>query len=225
MVGQMGEFSMTTRICAAAILLLAAAPAMAQTGGEGRFSAGISAGTLGVGPEVGFRTRKIGVRANANFLSVSQGFDTDDIDFDGKVKLRSGGIMLDFFPGGGGFHISAGGRINGNKARVVATPTSPTQIGGTTFTPAQIGTLTGRADVKNFAPALTIGYSGKLRKGFVVGVEAGALFQGRVRIRRFMSSTGLIPVAQLEAERQDLQDDVDKYKVYPILQFKAGYRF
>ena len=56
-------------------------------------------------------------------------------------------------------------------------------------------------------------------------MEAGALFQGKVRINRFTTTSSLIRPADLERERRDLQDDVDKYKVYPILQLTAGYRF
>jgi hypothetical protein len=56
-------------------------------------------------------------------------------------------------------------------------------------------------------------------------VEAGALFQGRVKLNRFTATTSLISAADLERERADLQDDVDDYKVYPILQLTLGYRF
>ncbi|HWI85352.1 MAG TPA: hypothetical protein VNT42_03380 [Sphingomonas sp.] len=221
---------MTIKMRTIAVLLLAGAalPVMAQSpeADKGRLSVGITGGTLGIGPEIGFRpSSHFGVRANATFLSIHRGFDSDDISYRGKVKLQSGGVMLDAYPFGGGFRVSAGARTNSNKARVIATPTQPTEVGGTLYTPAQIGTLTGHADTKNFAPALTVGYGGKLREGFHFGVEAGALFEGRVRIRQFQSSSGLISPADLEDERQSIQDDVDKYKVYPILQFIVSYRF
>ena len=206
---------------------LLASPALAQ---DGRVSVAVTGGTLGVGPEVGYRVSPMfGIRGNATFLSISHGFDSDDVDYDGKVKLKSAGAMLDFYPFKGGFRISAGARTNDNHGRLRATPTAATEIGDVTYTPAQIGTLTGRAEVKDFAPALTIGYGGSMKAGFLFGIEAGALFQGKVRIREF-TSTGTLASdaafrAQLENERQDLQDDVDDYKVYPILQLTLGYRF
>jgi hypothetical protein len=208
---------------ASAVAMLLCAPASAsETSG---FSAGVTGGTLGIGPEVGYRfSDMFGVRANATFLNISRGFESDDIEYRGKVKLGSGGVMLDVYPFGGGFRVSGGARINGNKGRVRATPTAPVEINGTTYTPAQIGTLTGRAEVKDFAPALTLGYGGGLRSGFVFGVEAGALFQDKVRIKRF-TSTGTVALPDLEAERLSIQDDVDDYKVYPILQLTLGYRF
>ncbi|WP_156678992.1 hypothetical protein [Sphingomonas profundi] len=205
--------------------LAAAAPSLAQTA-SGHLYGGVTGGTLGVGPEIGYRVSDhFGARANATFLKVSHGFDSNDLDYRGKVKLKSGGIMLDAFPFGGGFRISAGARLNGNDGRVRAMAQNAVTVGRTTYTPAQIGTITGTAETKNFAPALTLGWAGHNAQGFIFGVEAGALFQGKVRLNRFTNSTGLISAADLERERQDLQDDIDDYKVYPILQLTIGYRF
>jgi hypothetical protein len=220
---RIAQFRSGSLVVAAALLATATA-ASAQDAGH--ISLGVTGGTLGIGPEAGYRfSNTVGVRANATFLSISHGFDSDDVEYDGKVKLKSGGAMVDVFPFGGGFFVSGGARINGNKGRAVATPTAPQEIGGRVYTPAQIGTLRGRAETKNFAPQLTLGYGGGLRSGFTFGFEAGALFQGRVRLPSFTASNSGISAADLEAERADLQDDIDDYKVYPIVQLRIGYRF
>ncbi len=221
--------------------ILAATPAMAQDEG-GHIYAGITGGTLGIGPEVGYRlNERLGVRASASFLGVSHEFDSDDITYDGSVDLESYGAMLDVYPFGGGFRISGGFRINNNRAKAKATPTDSVQIGDREYFPDEIGTLSTSTDIKDFAPALTIGYAGSNRSGFVFGVEAGALFQGRVGINK-VNITGICApgntdrdefedeacediVDDLEAERRSIQDDVDDYKVYPILQLTIGYRF
>ncbi|AUW59515.1 hypothetical protein C1T17_16960 [Sphingobium sp. SCG-1] len=201
-----------------------ATPALAKD--EARVTVAVTGGSLGVGPEVAYRaTKKIGLRGNATFLSFSQSFGSNDLDYDGKVKLRSGGVMVDIYPFDGGFRISAGGRSNGNKGRVVATPNGPVTINGTIYTPAQVGTLSGKAGPKNFAPMLTVGYGGGIRPGLAFGVDAGAMFQGTVRLHDFTASNAMIRPQDIEAERRDLQDDIDGYKVYPVLQFSLGYRF
>ena len=213
------------RLSGAFAALAVASPTLAQTA-AGHVYGGVSGGTLGIGPELGYRVNDyFGVRANATFLNVSHGFDSGDLDYDGKVKLKSGGLMLDAFPFANGFRVSAGARINDNGGRVIATPTRSVTIGNTTYTPAMIGTLRGTAETKDFAPALTLGYAGHNAAGFVFGIEAGALFQGTVRLNRFTASTSLISAADLERERRELQDDIDDYKVYPILQLTVGYRF
>lgn len=216
-------------VTAAACAALVSTPVLAQDD-DARLYAGITGGTLGIGPEIGYRlSENIGVRANASFLSISHGFDSDDIEYDGKVKLQSFGAMLDVYPFGGGFRVSGGFRINNNKARATAEPSGGSyDINGTTYTAAEIGTLRADTDIKNFAPALTLGYGGGLSSGFVFGIEAGALFQGRIKIKP-LTYTGTLDSAELradlEAERQSVQDDIDDYKVYPILQLTIGYRF
>lgn len=138
--------------------------------------------------------------------------------------------MADVYPFGERFRISAGARINKNRARVDATPTSATvDVGDDTYTREQVGTLRGRADVKDIAPALTIGWSGARRRGFMFSFDAGVLFQGSVRVREF-TATGTAQSSaafrnSLETERRRLQDDIDDYKVYPIVQLSIGYRF
>jgi hypothetical protein len=221
--------SRITILLACAALPFTASAASAQDS-SGNASVGVTAGTLGIGPEAGYRfNERFGVRANATFLSVSHDFDSDDVNYEGKINLKSFGAVLDFYPFGGGFRVSAGARINGNKARLTATPTGDTEVGDEVYTAAQIGTITGRADVKDFAPQLTIGYGGGLSSGLSFGIEAGALFQGGIRIREFTSNGTLANDAdfraELENERRELQDDVNGYKVYPIVQLGAKYRF
>lgn len=202
-------------------LMIGSAPVMAKP----IVSLGLTAGTLGIGPEIGIRGSKLGARADAAFLSLRHTFHSSDLDYAGRARLRSGGGTIDLYPFAGGFRISAGGRYNRNRARVTAMPNQPTSIGGFIFTPQQIGTLSGHGTVRDFAPSLSIGYGGQPRRGFALGIDAGAFFQGRVRVSPLTSSTGMIPQARLEAERADLQHDVDGYRVYPLLKVSAGYRF
>jgi hypothetical protein len=201
---------------------------------RGVISAAVTAGTLGIGPEVGFRfSDYIGVRGSATFLGVSSDFDSDDITYRGKLKLKSFGAMLDVHPFGGAFRVSAGARINRNRVNVSASPnadsTGTVTVGDEEFTAAQVGTLSGRATVKKFSPALTLGWAGKNRPGLFFLAEGGVLFQGAARLRDFRASGSASANPQfnaaLERERRDLQNDVDKVKVYPILQFGIGYRF
>ncbi|MET0239644.1 MAG: hypothetical protein ABW184_07070 [Sphingobium sp.] len=229
---------MKSKLFFATILLSGAlaTPALAEDGDNARFRIGVTGGTLGVGPEVAYRLNdRLGVRANATFLSVSHSFDSDDIEYDGKVKLASGGAMIDVFPFKGGFRISGGARINGNRARATAQPSGGSyDINGTSYTAAEIGTLKAESDIKDFAPMLTIGYGGGTSSGFIFGIEAGALFQGTVRIKPLTYTGTLLNSsdpravllrADIEAERASVQDDIDDYKVYPVLQLSIGYRF
>lgn len=216
----------TLAFVVAALATTVSASAYAEDGGSAPFSVGITGGSLGIGPEVGYRfSEKLGVRANATFLNISHEIDSSGINYDGKAKLKSGGVMLDLYPFGGGFRVSGGVRINGNEARAVATPTQNVTVGGTSYTPAQVGTLRAETDINNLAPTLTIGYGGGLSRGITFGIEAGAMFQGSVKIKNVVSSTGAIAQADLDREARSIEDDIDGFKVYPVLQLSLGYRF
>ena len=68
---------MKIRIAFAVLAALAATPALAQEQNS-TISAGVTAGTLGIGPEAGFRfSDTVGVRASATFFGIDGNFDSD----------------------------------------------------------------------------------------------------------------------------------------------------
>jgi len=212
-------------------LAVALATIAAPAAAEGHFSASVTAGTLGVGPELGYRlSESFGVRANAAFLGGYGEFESSSISYRGDIDLKSGGVMADLYPFGGGFRISAGARLNGSDGKIGAAPAGSVEIGANTYTAAQVGTLRGDIETRNFAPALTLGWGGGFRSGLTLGIEAGALFTGALQVRNFRSEGGTLSndatfAADLEAERREIQRRSDDYKVYPIVQLTLGYRF
>ncbi len=221
-------------VAAAAGLVLAVTPAMAQqdaaADGGTHVRAAVTAGTLGIGPELAVRFNDhVGVRGGAGFLTVNGTAESDDLGYDGKFRLQSYGAMLDVYPFGGAFRVSAGARINRNRITVGLTPDEEVTIGDQDFTAAEVGRLSGRATPKKFSPALTLGWAGQNRRGFFVGSEIGVLFQGAFKLEQFQASgtarNDADFKAALERERISLQDDVDKVKVWPILQVAIGWRF
>jgi hypothetical protein len=223
---------MKLRLLSLPILLLAGAgPALAQEQ-TSQFSAGVSGGTLGIGPEITARLSPvIAVRGSATFLSFSHSVDGDEIEYDGDLKLASAGAVVDLHPFANGFRVSGGARYNKNKVKLTATPgaTETVEIGGTRYVGAQIGRLNGDVRVKQFAPTLTLGYGGGLTKGVKFGIDAGVMFEGKPRIRD-LRATGPIasnPAFQdaLAREEQDIRDDVEKYDIFPIVQLSLGYAF
>jgi len=212
---------------------LALSPASAS---EGQFRVGVTGGTLGVGPEIAYRLNsRVGVRANATFLSFGHSVHSGDVDYDGHARLGSGGAMIDLFPFKGGFRLSAGARVNGNRVDVTGKPMNASYvINGTRYSLGEIGTLSTDTALKSVAPMATIGWAGRMHRGFTFGVEAGALFQGTAHINP-LRYTGLLADTNdrrammlrrdIEAERTRVQNDINDYKVYPVLQFSIGYRF
>lgn len=214
-------------IVGTSVAACASLPASAQ---EGRWSLGLTGGTLGAGPELSYRANAhLGLRANAGFLSLSRDEEVDDIDYDAELDLNSYGMLLDWYPAGGGFRISLGGRVNNNEIDLTGTPSTNVTIGNTTYTPRQIGTLSGTVATDDFVPTLTLGYGGTLATGFTLGVEAGVMWQGQPKIDN-LRATGLLASTQqfqadIEREQREIEAELDDYELWPILQVEFLYRF
>ena len=226
---RLGMKKFEVAIATAVFAILATSGARAQER-PGNVEIGVTGGTEGIGPELSYRIdQHIGVRANATFLGFSHGVRSDGIQYDGHADLSSGGVMIDIYPFRGGFYLSGGARINGNHGRLIATPSQDTRIGGTVFTPTQIGSITGQGDTRNFAPQASLGYIANVGPHFSIGFEAGALFQGSIRISDFQSngtlSNNSVYIAQLQLQQAQVQNDVNPYRVYPIGHIRLGYRF
>jgi len=209
------------------VLGACAAPASAA---DSVWTFGLVGGTQGLGPEVAYRGGEyFGLRANAGYAPYNRDQTIDQITYSGKLKLNSFGAAIDCYPMGGGFRLSAGVRSNNNKVDLIATPASSVTVGNNTYTPAQVGTVSGTVKANEFAPTLSLGYGGTLAEGFTIGVELGAMFQGSPKIQNYQA-TGMLandPTFQsdLQIERARVQDKVHSYQYWPIAQIELLYRF
>lgn len=207
---------------------IASAPAADSSGGL--WTLGVTGGSLGAGPELAYRYgRFVGVRMNGDFFSYNHNETVDQITYNGRLKLDSFGLMADLFPFGGGFRLSAGARRNDNKIDLSGTPSTPVTIGNSVYTPAQLGTLYGTVRGNSFAPALTLGFGGRLAKGFTFGADLGVMFQGSPKVDNYHATgqfaTNPTLQADLAAERARVEDKVHSYQYWPIAQVELLYRF
>ena len=191
---------------------LAATAATAQAGGVG-----VRAGTTGVGVDLGGDViPTLGWRLGLSGMNVNTHVDTNDVRYDAKAKVLTGSLLLDWSPLGP-FRISGGFMPNRNKIDLTGQPS-----GGGSF-PAG-SSLTG--DVKperSFAPYLGIGYGNVWTRGVNFYFDLGIMFQGSPQVNLSVNCGPSVSAAdcatarnEVEAERQRVQDKVDKYKYYPV---------
>ena len=209
---------------AATAVLYAGAAAAQQT------SVGVSAGTPGIGLELGYDLNDtFGLRANGNWFSLSKDVESDGVTYDGKLKLFSVGLLGDFYMFESGFRLTGGAYYNDNHVDLTATPSGNTEIGGTVYTPAQIGNLAGSAEYNRFTPYAGLGYtSNRGDAGLSFVFDAGVMFQGRPDIT--LVGNGAITAtpgfqADLERERQEIADDLKWTRFYPAVRLGVAYRF
>lgn len=190
---------------------------------------GARVSTLGLGGEFGVNLNPHWtVRGLINGYNWDYNTTSDNIRYDGKLKLASWGGQIDYhFVADGPLYVTAGLYSNGNKIHATATPTQNTEIGGVYYTPQQIGTLTAHGKFNSTAPYLGLGATWPVGR-LAINLEAGAYFQGKANVS--LTSDGAYagnPVYQqsLEQERQDLQKDVNDFKTYPVVALGVRYVF
>ena len=192
---------------------------------------GAKIGTLGPGLDLTVSlVDRLNLRVNGNYLKVSGNTTQDDIDYDADLTICSVIAILDWHPFGNNFRISAGGVYNGNELGLEATPTDSVNIGGTDYTPAQIGTLTGDATFGQFGPYIGIGFGNAVKEDMALTFvfDLGVIYTGSPKID--LRATGPIASlpsfqADLEDEEQQVEDDISAFKLYPVLAFGVAYHF
>ena len=253
------EYGRTAVGCALGTILgvaLGAGSAFAQgAGGEGAGGEGVEpsdtasmtssgdhwevsarASTLGAGIEL---KRTFGdsfaARAVLNGFSYSLDEETSDVDYKGDLNLRSGGLILDFHPGGYWFRVSAGLLLNGNELDVDAEPSGGTfEFNDVVYTTAQVGSASGKAEFDSIAPYVGIGFSSAPGgdSGLSFSADVGVLFQGApsfdLDVRcgtAVLDATCNQLKSDAEAERKAFEDDTDQYEYYPVVSLAIGYRW
>ena len=192
--------------------VLAAAAGAAHAGGVG-----LRAGTTGLGADIGFDIAPtLGGRVGVSAMQVNTHGDTSEVHYDAKAKVLTGSLLLDWSPLGP-FRISGGFMPNDNKIDLTGQPNP-----GSSF-PAGT-TLSGNVQPeKSFAPYLGVGYGNVWTRGVNFYFDLGVMFQGSPKVSLTANcGPSVTPAqcsaaqAQVEAERQRVQDKVDKYKYYPV---------
>jgi hypothetical protein len=192
------------------VVALAAAAGSTQAAGIG-----VRAGTTGLGADLGWGIAPtLGGRIGLSGMSFSTHVDTDDVRYDAKPKLANLSALLDWSPLGP-FRISAGLIANNNKVDLTGQPSS-----GGTF-PAGTS-LTGTVKPEHsVAPYLGVGYGNVWTKGVNFYFDLGIMFQGSPKVDLSCNPSGSAQCAaaqsNIEAEERRVQDELNKFKYYPVL--------
>jgi hypothetical protein len=216
-------------LCAPAAALSAQTRTIAHHSADA--SIGVRFGTLGVGGEVAkLVTSHLGLRVGANFLNYSTSRTESDISFDAKLKMKGMSALVDLFPGSrGSFHLTGGIMTNPVEITATGVPsgTGTYEINGTTYTAAQVGTLTGSGKWPKTSPYAGFGFGtpAASKGGLKFVFDLGAVIS-KPTITLSASNQDPTLQANVAAQQAKTQKDVEKYaKVYPVLSFGLVYRF
>ena len=187
------------------------AAALAAAGSAQAFGIGVRAGTTGLGADVAWDLAPT-LSARLGYSGGKFGYDveTDQVNYDGDVKLSNVNALLDFAPLGPLFRISGGVVFNENKYDVRGNT-----VGGSLSGTVKSG--------KSAAPYLGIGFGRVAGAGVNFYADLGIMFQGSPRVSLTANCTApgsgacTALQSQVAAEQTRLQDELDGFKYYPVL--------
>ena len=212
-----------------AIVLLLALLSAGAANAEHDFGAGIKAGTLGFGIEASWQPLpNFSLRIGANSFSTQDDGDVAGIDYDQDLTLESFYGTVNFHFTDSPMRVTAGYYANGNELLLVNDEMVDQDIGGVIFPGAVIGTFNSSTTFENGSPYFGIGYDFTIKGKIGMNVDFGVLWQGDPIVT--LTADGALSTdpgfqAALEAERQEIEEDLSDFKAYPVLQIGFVYNF
>jgi len=191
----------------------------------------VKGGTLGAGIEGIKRINSMfNFRVGANAFQYEYDGTESEIEYDIDIDLLSFSALVDFFPFGSGFHITAGVMMGENELEFSAKPSSTYKIGDGTYTLPEVGSLTGKLDFDGVGPYAGIGWGnpfGKDKK-WTLTMDIGVMIQGSPNAD--LSANGTLAgnaafLADLAREEDNLQNALEDYEFYPVIMVGLTYRF
>lgn len=199
------------------------------------FGIGTGVSTTGVNVEAKYAaSNNLVLRGSVSALPITTDQNYDGVDYEASIDMLNVGAFADIYPfKNNGFNISGGVYAGDKSLDLLGTPDAAqmVEIGNQTYTGAEIGTLTGSVEYSNVAPFVGIGYDGFLNHNrlWSLSARAGVMLIGSPEVN-VIAEGGLVsaqPAVQdeLEREAQNLQDELDEYKYYPVVSLGITRRF
>ena len=184
--------------------------ALAFAGSAQAFGIGVRAGTTGVGADVAWSfAPTLSARLGYSTLRWDHDTDTDNVRYDGKLKLNNFNALVDFSPLGP-FRLTGGVIFNDNKY----------DVRGESNGGAIVGSV---KSGRSAAPYLGIGYGNVSGAGINFYADLGIMFMGspRANLTAECGSLGASACADLRSraasEQGRLEDELKRFKHYPVL--------
>ena len=180
--------------------------------------------TLGAGLEVakGF-TPNFGVRAGFNYFSYAYDATESDVSYDFELELKSFAIFADWHPFKGAFGFKGGLLVNGNGLTGNARPTGSVKIGDNDYT----GLSSVDLDIfyNALAPYLGLGWDTTFgdNDNWGFAFDLGLIYSGSPEAA--LSTDPTVSATDIEKEKQELQDDLDTLKWWPVVSAGLVYQF
>lgn len=196
---------------------------------DANLGVGVKAGTTGIGLEGRWNPLPyMDVRLGVNSYDYDESGFQSGIDYDATLNLESyyatANLRFPLSP----FRVTAGMYSNGNELNMASTDSLTYDVGGQTYTSAEVGTLRSKTSFNSTAPYLGFGYDFSLFGKIGMNIDLGLLWQGEPKVS--LTADGQAAndpdfQSALETERQQLEEEVKDYKAWPVATLGFFYNF
>lgn len=199
------------------------------------YGGAVKIGTLGVSLEGdAMLSQDMDARLSFGTLNYKQNRTMENINFNTHFNFNNILLTGNYYPGGptGSFYLSFGIVNNNNSFNGTgqADASGGYTINGKSYTAAQVGTLVGRVSYAKTEPYLGIGFGRPTTHYSAVqfGADLGIILGSQPKFT--LSNTGgdaSLPNIQTDIAAQEAttQSDLDKMKVYPVIQVGVAFHF
>lgn len=180
----------------------------------------------------------LGARFTLSDMPLERDIEESDIEFEVEYDRTNAGVILDYHPFAGSFHISGGVYVGDHNWNMEASANNGEYaIGEDTYTSSNLQ-LSARVAYAKSAPYLGIGWGNTLGEtGLSGNLDIGILYVGSPNASFHASgvvSDGTITAdvasfpefqENLEIERAELESELEDFEFMPVIQFGLAYRF
>jgi len=203
------------------ILILGAATLVAApVQGQRNLDLAFHIGSMGLGADLSLPVaRDVGLRASLNYIPFDISIDEDTLEYSFEPSTPQVLLLADFYPIGR-FRLSGGVMISAGDLEGRAELSQPIEIGNNVYTPAEVGTVTGKIRTRTVSPYIGIGFGNPTGSRLAFFMDLGVAFHGNPELSAEANGPiSSLPGFQqdLDAEVRDIQRDIDDVVVYPVL--------
>jgi hypothetical protein len=194
---------------------------------------GVKAGTLGLGLEATWRPIPLmDLRLGGTAYDFDDSGSQAGINYDATLNLENYYLNASFLFPVSPFRITVGGYSNGNELQMASMDAPNFDIGNGIYNLAEVGTLRSTTSFEGVAPYAGVGFDFSLFGKVGMNLDFGVLWQGAPVVALTADGTavsdpilGPIFLADLEAERQQLEDEFKDYKAFPVVSLGFSFNF
>ena len=206
-----------------------------STSAHADISLGLRAGLLGAGVEV---VKPLKKTLNLRLAAYGYDYDYDVVEsgneWDFALELAGTGFLIDWHPFDSGFRASVGFLANSTNMAGLLTDGSSFDLNGETYQASDIGRLEAKVVLGSGAPYFGIGWGyqpGEMGFGYLLDI--GVLFQDDPDVTLTLVQTAALPAgldaatiaADLRAEEQSLENELESLNIYPVISLGLSYTF